>query len=84
MSFHYTNLGMFGEYLPHDLDGFVPEEGDLASSFCWGHTHFTSDFDKQGNGWEGYADECWSEFKAEAIRKTKIAESQLDEWRQRR
>ncbi len=79
--FHYTKLGSFGEYLPRDLDGFVPEEGDKPEQFRYCHNHFTKDFDDLGNGWEGYAQEAWQEFLAEAIRKTAIAESELYFWR---
>ena len=79
--FHYTKLGTFGEYLPRDLDGFVPTKGDKPEMFSWAHDHFTKDFDDCGNGWKGYAQETWDEFLAEAIRKTAIAEHSLYEWR---
>lgn len=79
--FHFTNLGSFGEYLPRDLDGFVPEEGDASMQFTWNHDDFTKDFDEFGNGWEGYAQEAWEEYLAEAIRKTAIAEQDLNDWR---
>ena len=82
MSFHKSNFGSFGEGLPCDLNGFVPEDGDDAASFDFGDDRFTADFDKHGNGYEGYAEESWREFVADAVEKTANAAVELEMWRQ--
>jgi hypothetical protein len=81
MSFHKSNLGRFGEGLPCDLDGYVPEAEDDPTTFSWDHSEFEEDYDEYGNGYEGYAHERWSEFVTEAIDLTRRAEEALDEWR---
>ncbi len=82
MAFYKSNLGHFGEQLPCDLNGRVPETGDEPTDFTWDHDEFTTDFDEAGNGYEGFADEQWSTFVAETAELTRRAEEALDEWRE--
>lgn len=82
MSFHKSNLGSFGEGLPCDLNGRVPEAGDEPTDFTWDHDEFKVDFDEHGNGYEGYAAERWSTFVTETAELTRRAEDALDEWRE--
>jgi len=79
--FHKSNLGRFGNGLPADLDGYVPEAGDDPADFSWDHDEFEDDYDEAGNGYDGYAHERWSDFVAEAAELTRRAEEALDEWR---
>lgn len=81
MAFHKDQMGSFGSDLPSDRNGFVPEEGDEPSDFQWDHDEFTMDFDDDGNGYEGYAQETWDGFVAQAIAKTREASAALEEWR---
>lgn len=66
MSFHKSSLGKFGEGIPCDRDGYVPEEGDEFSDFDFG----------------GYLEEDdWEEFLEDAIFCTNEALSDLEDWR---
>lgn len=66
--FHISNLGSFGENVKQfaDMDGFAPTEGGEPMDFNYGHDDFTSDYDENGNGYDGYAFEAWSEWVAAA------------------
>lgn len=79
--FHKSNFGSFGVNLPCDLDGQVPEEGDKAEAFRFEDSNFTEDFDDNGDGYDGYADEAWQEFVASAVSATERAEANLKEGR---
>lgn len=82
--FHKSNFGSFGESLPCDLNGFVPQEGDDVEQFSFDHDEFTQDFDRHGNGYEGAADDAWEEFVARAVAATAEAEAALKAWREGR
>lgn len=80
--FHRSNFGSFGDNLPCDLDGQVPEEGDKAEDFRFEDSDFTEDFDDNGDGYEGYAQETWQAFVDSAIEQTEKAKEALSEWRE--
>jgi hypothetical protein len=84
MSIHSSNFGSFAGNLHSftDLDGFVPEEGDLAASFNFGHDEFTNDFDSNGYGYEGCAEEQWRAFVEMAVEATQEASGVLATWRE--
>lgn len=67
MAFHKSNLGGFGEKLPCDHMGYVPEADDTPSQF---------DF-----GGEDIDDDWFDEFKANAVTRTAEASNRLQEWR---
>ena len=67
--FHKTNLGQFGESLPCDLDGYVPEVNDTPGDFRW---------DGMDDEWTL---EEWASFVTDAVRETREAERALDRWR---
>lgn len=81
--FHKSQLGSFGDRLPADLNGYVPEHGDDPGDFSWPHDEFEDDYDDAGNGYDGYAHERWSEFVDDAVKATDEASEALDEWRRR-
>lgn len=81
MAFHKSNFGSFGENLPCDLNGYVPELGDCPDDFSFDHDNFSLDYDQHGNGYEGYADDAWDEFVLAAVAATEEAQAALDEWR---
>jgi hypothetical protein len=64
--FHKSNFGSFGDQIPSDRDGYVPEEGDLLDEF-----NFDGEMDE---------DE-WDEFVAAAVEATQGAESAVTAWR---
>ena len=78
--FHKSNFGRFGQNLPCDMDGFVPQVGDEPDQFRFDGDEFTADFDAQGNGYEGAASEAWDEFVTLAIDATSEAQTALSEW----
>ncbi len=80
--FHKSHLGLFGDSIPCDLDGQVPEEGDLPTTFRFDHDDFVADFDDNGDGYEGYAQEVWQAFVDSAIEQTEKAKEALSEWRE--
>lgn len=65
MAFHKTNLGKFGENLPCDLQGYVPEEGDHYDDFHW----------EEGFSWDK---KSWENFVAKAVSQTNQALAELD------
>lgn len=81
--FHASNFGGFATELKAyaDLNGQVPEEGDEPGAFSWPHDDFTANFDRDGNGYEGYAAEKWEEHVAAAVEATERASAALEEWR---
>lgn len=81
MAFHKSNFGTFGESLPCDLNGYVPEEGDSPDEFSFDHDNFSADYDQHGNGYEGAADDAWAEFVSAAVTATEEAQAALDRWR---
>jgi hypothetical protein len=81
MSFHKSNLGRFGEGLPCDLDGYVPEETDDPCAFSWDHDEFEEDYDEDGNGYDGYAEDQWQRYVEKAVTATREAEDALEKWR---
>jgi hypothetical protein len=64
--FHKSNLGKFGDTLPCDRNGFVPEAGDWFGKFDFGGDLDADDFD---------------DFLNDAIDATADAEVALAEWR---
>ena len=80
--FHKSEFGHFGDNLPCDLNGFVPEPGDSPDGFVWDHDDFTEDFDKDGNGYAGYAKETWEDFVRFADSKTHHATVRISGWRE--
>jgi hypothetical protein len=81
--FHHSKLGRFGDNLREwaDLDGYVAEEGDNPEDFSWPHEDFTKDFDEYGNGYDGCADEMWSNHVAECVEVTRVNASLIRTWR---
>ena len=79
--FHKSVFGLFGSTLPTDLNGFVPEPGDKPEEFNFGHDEFVTDFDADGNGYEGAAADAWAAFVSEAEAETRAARATLNEWR---
>ena len=83
MSYHKSNLGSFGEGLPCDMNGYVPEEGDDAFAGAWDHgTEKTHDdagnLTEYGEWWQ---DERFPEIVAEAAEATEKANAGVEEWR---
>ena len=70
MAFHKSNLGLFGESLPCDIRGYVPEGGDDWQNFTW-------------DGMTDWDSESWEEFVESAVNATEAAESALAEWQDR-
>lgn len=68
--FHKTNLGKFGNSLPCDRAGFVPEAGDRFDAFDFGGDLDEDDFDD------------FDDFRDEAVEATERAQAALDEWRE--
>ena len=64
--FHKSNFGSFGNSLPADHQGFVPEAGDEKSSF-----EFDGELD----------DEEFEELRERAIQMTQEAAERLNTWR---
>ncbi len=67
--FHKSDLGIFGESLPCDRDGYVPEGGDTQDKFDFGGDDFT--------------DDEWEEFVEKAIEATEAADAAATRWRER-
>jgi len=84
MSVHISNFGSFGSRLTpfQDLNGYVPEQGDSPEDFSWGHDEFTKDFDDNGDGYEGYAQETWAEFVDKAEEALAEASEETQGWSQ--
>ena len=70
--FHKSNLGQFGENLPCDINGFVPEEGDSLEDFTFPGGWFEGDEDE--------AEERFEEWKEEAIHQAAEAMDELSLW----
>lgn len=72
MPFHISNFGKFDRYLKKyaDIEGYVPERGDMASDFNYPEPN---DFHDQ---------EIWQEFVAEAVQCAESAQRDVDEWRE--
>jgi len=77
--FHHTKFGKFGDSLPADLDGNVPEEGDDWREMNWDH------------GGEDISDaavaerldrQWWPAVVAEAVQKSVEATAALKKWKQ--
>lgn len=82
MAWHKSNLGMYGEGLPADMDGFIPQAGDEAFDLNVDHgaerTHGDDgELTEYGQWWE---DEGFPEWQAAAIAATEKAEAALAEW----
>lgn len=80
--FHKSGFGQFGINLPRDLNGYVPQEGDKAESFNFGHDDYTADFDANGDGYVGCAAESWENMIEMATKQTAKAEANLQAWRE--
>lgn len=83
MAFHFSRFGMFGNNLPCDIDGYVPEQNDSPWEFNVDHGYErTHDDDGNltdyGRWWETEGFPQWVE---EAVKETKKAERQLRKWR---
>lgn len=78
--FHKSNFGMFGEKLPTDRNGLVPEAGDKPTDFVFDDEDFTQDFDGNGDGYEGYAADQWASFVEDAVLATEAASTALNDW----
>ena len=84
--FHYTQMGWFGNSLPRDVNGYVPEEGD-----DWRDMNFDlgSDMDpdrarnrKEKKEIIAYLDaEWWPDFVENAVKATATASKELAVWR---
>jgi hypothetical protein len=84
MAFHKSNLGAFGESLPSDMDGYMPEENDDVWQFAVDHgghrTHDDAgDLTEYGQWWE---EEGFDEWLAEAVQATTQAVEALENWQQ--
>ena len=66
--FHKSNFGQYGDALPADLRGHVPERGDRPSEFFW----------RESVEW---TPETWTRFVERAERGTRRAAVALDAWR---
>jgi hypothetical protein len=81
--YHISNLGSFGGGITHDMDGYVPEQGDDPFAGAWDHgSESTHDEDGElteyGEWWQ---DERFPEIVAEAEAATAKAQEGIDEWR---
>ena len=82
MSFHKSNLGAFGEGLPADMDGYVPEADDGPWDLAVDHgakaTHNEDgSLTEYGEWWE---EDGFPKWQAEAIEATRQAEAALVDW----
>ena len=73
MAFHKSNLGSFGDSLPCDMNGYVPEDGDDPWEFAIDHgCQATHDEDGEltdyGEWWEEEGFHDWVASAAEATR----------------
>lgn len=85
MSFHKSNFGSFGESLPCDMNGYVPQEGDSPWDFAIDHgTEKTHNEDgsltEYGIWWE---EEGFPEWQDKAVQATKQSDKALSEWRKK-
>jgi hypothetical protein len=80
--FHKSNLGSFGERLPSDMNGFVPESGDGPWDFCIDHgtekTHADGELTAYGRWWEL---EGFPEWRDAAVAASDRNSVELDRWR---
>lgn len=74
---HKSYLGSFGDRLPCDLQGYVPQRGDKPEDFIFEDDIFTADFDAYGNGYKGCAHDLWADFVDKAVQMTFEASSAL-------
>ena len=83
MSIHVSNFGQFSSGLDvlADVEGYVPEAGDAAEMFAWGHDDFEVDVDRHGDGYEGRAAEMWRTHLAECATAIAGAEAAVSAWR---
>ncbi len=82
MAFHHGDLGAFGEKIPADMDGYVPEAGDNPWQFAVDHggqrTHDQDgELNEYGEWWEGVGFFLWL---GEAIAATTRSVEALAEW----
>lgn len=77
MAFHKSNLGRFGESLPSDMDGYVPEVNDEASQF-----HVDLVGEDQRVWW--YEEGGFEEWRDKAVKATADAEAALREWQEQK
>lgn len=68
MAFHKSGFGKFGENLPCDRNGYVPERGDLKRGFDFGGDYIGP----------------WREYVDKAIEATRRATVALNNWRNSR
>lgn len=85
--YHKTNLGRFGESLPCDIDGYVPEAGDDWRDMNWDLGQDDPDADdlstEERKQRTAYLDDEWWPAKiAEAGEATAAANVDLAEWQQ--
>jgi len=82
MAFHISNFGNFAKGLRSfkDIDGFVPEVGDKPGELNFGHDGFVNDFDSNGDGYEGAAEEAWDDFLRNAVQATEYASAAKADW----
>lgn len=73
MAFHKSNLGRFGESLPCDIDGYVPEAGDESHQF---NVDLVDNDQYQYWHTEG----GFEEWRDQAIEATSAAEEALNHW----
>ena len=70
MSYHLTNLGQAAIHVSRfaDLDGYIPEPGDSHADMRW-------------DSMVEWDDDSWDAFVSEAAEATKVAEREIDAWR---
>jgi hypothetical protein len=73
MAFHKSNLGSFGDSVPCDIDGYIPQDGDTLGNF---RLDFANSEEREY--WE---DEGFGEWVASAVAATAEAEQHLEVWR---
>jgi hypothetical protein len=84
MAFHKSNLGSFGEGLPADMNGYVPEADDGPWDFAVDHgCESTHDEDGElteyGEWWE---EEGFPQWQADAIAATQASEEACGQWQE--
>ena len=85
MAFHVSNYGLFGRYLPHDINGFVPTEDTGPFDLTFPHEEGEQLHDSKGKLTEygqWWVEEEWPEIKKTAIEATQDARRNLTKWRE--
>lgn len=80
---HKSNLGIFGDHLPSDIDGYVPtaECGPWELNYDHGSERTHDEAGELTAYGEWWRDDRWPEIVAEAVAATDAANAAASEWK---